>query len=397
MNFNTLQLAEPLLHALADLGFSEMTPIQQQAVPILLNGSDLLACAPTGTGKTIAFLLPLLNRLIQRKGTDGVRGVILAPTRELAIQIGRETEKLTRHSDLRHAVFIGGESIDEQIYLTERSLDLIIATPGRLNHLLQERIVKLSSLQVLVIDEGDRLLDMGFIGVVRKIVRFLPGRYQTSLFSATLMSDTEELARELLHKPKRIDLATTKPDLSLISQSTYYVDKQNKFNLLKHLLEELNIESALIFVRTKYDAEKVASRLQEKGFSAQALHGDKEQFDRQIVFRDFVSKTTKILVATDLAARGIDIPALQWIINYELPNEPETYIHRIGRTGRAGACGNAISLCDNAELRFLKPIRQLVGKKSMTIIEQHPFSYAAREKGEARNSAASIGKMKEKE
>lgn len=395
MKFETQPIATPLRQAVADQGFTEMTPVQEKALPLLLEGYDLLACAPTGTGKTAAFLLPMLDRLLMRRGRKGIKGLILAPTRELALQIGRETEKLARETDLRHAVIIGGESVEEQIFTAGRALDLLIATPGRLLHLLQEQIVDLSSVQTLIVDEGDRLLDMGFIGTIRKIVRYLPRQRQTALFSATLLEDTEELARELLYKPKRIDLVTERPDVSQITQSAYYVDKQNKLNLLKYLLENLGIESALIFVRTKYDAEKIASALYRAGFSASALHGDKEQIDRELVYRDFMTGRVKILVATDLAARGIDIPGLKWVINFELPNEPETYVHRIGRTGRAGATGSALSLCDNGELRFLKPIKQLVGKKSITIIEEHPYTYAPREKGEARNSAASIGKMKE--
>ncbi|MGL4412313.1 MAG: DEAD/DEAH box helicase [Bacteroidales bacterium] len=396
MKIDTLQIDDSLKKALAEGGISEMTPIQEGAMPILFDGGDLLACAPTGTGKTIAFLLPILSRILLRSGRRGVKALILAPTRELAIQIGREVESLCRYNDIKHGVIIGGESVEEQIFMSGRSLDLVIATPGRLLHLVQEKIINLSSIQMFVVDEGDRLLDMGFIGTIRKIVRFLPRKRQTALFSATLLSDTEDLAKELLKGAKRIDLVSDKSSAPDIAHTIYYVDKQNKMNLLKHLIKEMGIERAIVFVRTKYDAEKVASDLYRAGLDASALHGDKEQMDRELVFRDFRSGRVKILVSTDLAARGIDIPELEWVINFELPNEAETYMHRVGRTARAGASGEAISLCSNAELRFLKPIKKLVGKSKMKIVEQHPFSYAQREKGEARNSASSIGKIRER-
>ena len=347
---------------------------------MLLNGKDVLACAQTGTGKTAAFLIPLLNSLVNNRDRRGIKALILSPTRELAIQIGNEIDQLTCNSDLEYAVVIGGDSVEDQIEGLRDGVDIVVATPGRLLHLESSRLIDLRRVEWFVIDEGDRMLDMGFIGSIRKIARAIPRKRRSALFTATLKSDTIKLAKEILYRPATVSLVQQKPDLSLITQYAYYVDKKNRFNLLLHLLKENNIDNALVFVRTRDDADKLSKSLVNEGFSAAALHGSKEQIERSEAFAGFVSGKVKILVSTDLAARGIDIERLQYVFNYELPNEPETYIHRIGRTGRAGHHGVAISLCGNAELRFLKPIRKLVGKDSINIIEQHPFSYAPREK-----------------
>lgn len=378
MIFEQFDLSAPLLRAVQNRGFAEATPVQEQVIPLLMKGKDVLACAQTGTGKTIAFLLPMLHALMNNRHVRGIKAVILAPTRELALQTGNEVGLLTRDSALRHAVIIGGDSVEEQLRQTDQGVDILIATPGRLLHLESQRLIDLRRVEWLVIDEGDRMLDMGFIGSIRKIVRALPRKRRSALFSATLKTDTVKLAKEILYRPATVSLVEEKPDLSLIRQSAYYVDKPNKLNLLLHLLKENAVESALIFVRTKQDADKLCNDLNRAGFRAAALHGNKEQAERSEAFHDFTSGKANILVSTDLAARGIDIPRLRFVFNYELPNEPETYIHRIGRTGRAGNDGEAISLCSNAELRFLKPIRKLVGMKSIAIIENHPFSYAPR-------------------
>lgn len=380
MNFESLKLATPLLQAIDNKGYKEMTSVQEQAIPLLMSGKDVLACAQTGTGKTIAFLLPLLHALMNTPTSFGVKALILAPTRELAIQTGKEIDSLYPYTRINCAVVIGGDSFDAQTDEIERGVDIIVATPGRLSHLQMNHSVDFRKLQWLVIDEGDLMLDMGFIGTIRKIVKGLPRKRRTALFTATLQTETIKLAKEILYRPATINLVEEKQDLSLIEQTAYYVDKPNKLNLLIYLLKEHQVKAALIFVRTKNDADTLARSLVKAGFSASSLHGNKEQDERREVFHGFTSGQTDLLVTTDLAARGIDIPDLQYVFNYELPNEPETYLHRIGRTGRAGKNGKAISLCSNAELRFLKPIRLLVGKNNVTIIETHPFSYAPRKK-----------------
>lgn len=380
MTFESLKLATPLLQAIDNKGYKETTPVQEQAIPLLMSGKDVLACAQTGTGKTIAFLLPLLHALLNAPSSFGVKALILTPTRELALQISNEIESMAPFTKITSAVVIGGESVEDQLDQIERGADIVIGTPGRLYHLQANRSIDFRKLQWLVIDEGDLMLDMGFIGTIRKIARDLPRKRHTALFTATLQSDTIKLAKEILYRPATINLVEDKHDLSLINQSAYYVDKQNKLNLLIHLLKEHQVKTALIFVRTKNDADSLARALSNAGFSASSLHGNKEQAERTEAFREFTTRQTDLLVATDIAARGIDIEGMNFVFNYDLPNEPETYLHRIGRTGRAGKTGTAISLCSNAELRFLKPIRKLVGKNSITIIETHPFSYAPRKK-----------------
>lgn len=383
MKFEQFNLAPLVLRAVDERKYEDATPVQEQAIPLLMGERDVLACAQTGTGKTMAFVLPMLHALQKKTGRQGIKALILVPTRELAQQIGLEVEQLARYTGIRNAVIIGGESMEEQLYLTNRGVDILIATPGRLHHLQDRRLIDLRNVEWLVIDEGDRMLDMGFIGVIRKIVRGLSRKRRSALFSATLQPDTVKLAKEVLYRPAKINLVEEKPDLSLVTQSAYYVDKPNKLNLLLHLLKEKEVDSALIFVRTKQEAEKLATQLCDSGYPASALHGNKEQEERTRAFREFTSGKSGILVATDIAARGIDVSSLKYVINYDLPNDPETYLHRIGRTGRAGKEGVAISLCCNAELRFLKPIKALVGKKSIFIIEQHPFSYAPRERKKA--------------
>lgn len=380
MTFQSFKLADSLLQAIDRKGYIDTTPVQEQVIPLLMNKKDVLACAQTGTGKTVAFLLPLLQDLINMPSRKGVKALILAPTRELAIQIANEIDSLTLYTRIRCAVVIGGESIDEQLDSVGRGADIIVATPGRLYHLQANRSIDFRHTEWLIIDEGDLMLDMGFIGTIRKIVSGLPRKRRSALFTATLQTDTIKLGKEILYRPATVNLVEAKPDLSLITQVAYYVDKPNKLKLLIHLLNEHQVKTALIFVRTKQDAEVLTADLRKAGFSASSLHGNKEQNERQKAFHSFTSGETDLLVATDLAARGIDIEDMGFVFNYELPNEPETYLHRIGRTGRAGKTGMAISLCSNAELRFLKPIRKLAGKNNVTIIETHPFSYAPRKK-----------------
>lgn len=380
MTFESFNLADPLMQAIGRKGYKETTPVQEQVIPLLMNKKDVLACAQTGTGKTVAFLLPLLQDLINSTSGRGVKALILSPTRELAMQIADEIDSLTLFTRIRCAVIIGGESIEDQLDSVDRGAEIIVATPGRLHHLQANRSIDFRKLEWLVIDEGDLMLDMGFIGTIRKIVSGLPRKKRSALFTATLQPETIKLGKEILYRPATVNLIEAKPDVSLITQIAYYVDKPNKLKLLIHILTERQVKTALIFVRTRQDAETLTSELNRAGFSASSLHGNKEQFERREAFQSFTSGETDLLIATDLAARGLDIEDMGYVFNYELPNDPETYIHRIGRTGRAGKTGIAISLCSNAELRFLKPIRKLVGKNNVTIIETHPFSYAPRKK-----------------
>ena len=380
MTFNDFNLKASLAKNIQRLGFDKPTEVQSEAIPLLLNNKDVLAVAQTGTGKTAAFLLPILNSILPLSKYPIIKALILAPTRELAIQIGTMIEQLSQGTDIRHAVLIGGDPIEEQIYLIERGIDIVVGTPGRVSHLQKERLINLRRVEWFVIDEGDRMLDMGFIGVIRKIAFDLPRKRHSALFSATLQDDTIKLAKDVLYRPAKIQLAPAKPDLSLVKQTAYYVDSKNKFNLLSYLLKENNISSALIFVRTKNDAEQLTQALCKEQFNAISLHGNLLQEDRHRSLRRFSTEQGLILVATDIAARGLDIEGLEWIFNHDIPSDPTTYIHRIGRTGRAGKSGSAISLCSNAELRFLKPIKKLVGKNNLQIIEKHPFSYEPRKK-----------------
>ena len=336
MKFEEAELSTPIRKAINERGFIDLTPVQQQVMPLLLMGKDVMAYAPTGTGKTLAFLIPVLNSLINQRGNHKTKALILSPTRELALQIGDEIRQLSSFSSLRYAILIGGDSVEDQLIQTDEGVDIIVGTPGRVQHLQSQRLIDLRSIEWLIIDEGDRMLDMGFIGTIRKIVRDLPRKRRSALFSATVKDDTKKLAKEILYRPATVSLIEEKQDLSLISQFVYYVDNPNKLNLLIHLLKENMVEKALIFVRTRQDAEKLSRQLNDAGFKSDALHGDKIQADRSDAFKGFISGKTDILVSTDLAARGIDVPDLKFIFNYDIPNEPQNYIHRIGRTGRAG-------------------------------------------------------------
>ena len=353
MNFEQLDLSPQILKAINERGYVTATAVQEQVIPLLMKEKDVLANAQTGTGKTAAFLIPLINSLSGEKKYRGIKAIILSPTRELAIQIGNELNQFNRYNSLRHAIIIGGDSVDQQLKELDYGVDIVVATPGRLLHFESQRLIDLRDVEWLIIDEGDRMLDMGFIGSIRKIAKAIPRKRRSALFSATLKPDTIKLAKEILYRPATVSLVEKKPDLSLIAQSAYYVDNKNKFNLLSFLLKNEPVENALVFVRTKQNAEDLCDKLLNLGLNAVSLHGNKEQDERSKAFNDFSTGKAKILVSTDLAARGVDIPALNYVFNYDLPNEPETYIHRIGRTGRAGKNGIAISLCSNAELRFL--------------------------------------------
>lgn len=371
MTFEQLQLSQPLLRAIRHQGYREPTPIQQQAIPYLLEKRDLIGCAQTGTGKTAAFALPILQLLSQGRAKQ-LRALVLTPTRELAIQILDCFQSYGENLPLRSAAIFGGVGQDPQVAALQSGIEILIATPGRLLDLMQQGYVKLGGLEIFVLDEADRMLDMGFLQDVKKVLAALPKQRQTLLFSATMPGEIESLARTMLRTPVTVKVDPVTDTASAVQQSVYLIDKKNKKHLLQELLKR-GVTSALVFTRTKYGANDVVKDLAKAGIEAMAIHGNKSQTARQTALSSFKSGKIKVLVATDIAARGIDVPELSHVINYELPNEPETYIHRVGRTGRAGLGGIAISFCDYDELEYLKDIEKLIGKTIPREASQWPM------------------------
>lgn len=379
MSFEKLNLIEPISRALKAEGYTTPTPIQEQSIPILLERKDLLGCAQTGTGKTAAFAIPILQLLHQdevyEKGPNGIKTLILTPTRELAIQIGESFAAYGKYLKLKHTVIFGGVSQQSQTQALRAGVDILIATPGRLLDLMNQRYVKLEHLKILVLDEADRMLDMGFIHDVKKIIAKVPAKRQTIFFSATMPNEITGLANSILTNPKRVEVTPVSSTANTIQQTVYFVDKNDKRKLLHHLLQERTIKNALVFTRTKHGADRVVKDLAKTGIPAEAIHGNKSQNARQRALGNFKSGKTRVLIATDIAARGIDVDNLSHVINFELPNVPETYVHRIGRTGRAGASGISISFCDQEEKEYLQDIQKLIGK-NIPAVTDHPFPLA---------------------
>ncbi len=376
MTFEDLGLNAALLKAVKSEGYTTPTPIQQQAIGHVLEGRDLLGVAQTGTGKTAAFALPILQRLGSNGGVPRARGrkarvLVLSPTRELATQIAESFATYGRHTGLRQAVIYGGVSQHPQTKAVRDGVDIIVATPGRLMDLMDQRLVTLGGIEVLVVDEADRMFDMGFINDIRKIVGTLPTARQTLLFSATMPEDIRKLADKILRDPVRVQIASKSAAADTVEQAVYFVAKKNKPALLKHLIEQGQITRALVFTRTKHGADKVARHLSKSGIRAEAIHGDKTQSARQRALANFKSQKPPVLVATDVAARGLDIDEVSHVVNYDMPNVPETYVHRIGRTGRAGAAGIALSFCDHDEREHLREIEKLLRKKT-PVCDDHP-------------------------
>ena len=373
MTFQTLGLCAPILTALEEHGYERPSPIQEKAIPPALAGRDVLGCAQTGTGKTCAFAAPILQRLsASRVQGHPLRALILTPTRELAIQIEESFLAYGKHLPLRCAVIFGGVGQNPQVEALGRGVDILVATPGRLMDLYQQGFVKLDQLEIFVLDEADRMLDMGFIHDVKKILKWLPRRKQTMLFSATMPPEIAELVNSLLHDPVRVAVDPVSSPVEAIQQSVYFVDKNNKTKLLSHLLRELDVKNALVFTRTKHGANKVARDLAKAGITAAAIHGNKSQTARQQALADFKAGKIQCLVATDIAARGLDIEELSHVFNYNLPEVPETYVHRIGRTGRAGREGAAVAFCDFGEKPLLRDIEKLMGR-TVPAVEDHPY------------------------
>jgi ATP-dependent RNA helicase RhlE len=377
MTFEELQLITPILKALQTEGYQNPTPIQEQAIPLVLAKKDLLGCAQTGTGKTAAFAIPILQILHSRpntvKGQPVIKALILTPTRELALQIDESIDAYGKHTGLRHTVVFGGVPQKPQTDALRRGVDILVATPGRLLDLVNQKYINLHHVEIFVLDEADRMLDMGFIHDVKKIITQLPTKRQTLLFSATMPPEIAKLADSILINPAKVAVTPVASTVDNTEQFVYYVAKEDKRELLIHLLKDASITTALVFTRTKYGADKVARVLNKAGIKAESIHGDKSQNARQRALNDFKAKRIRVLVATDIAARGIDVEELSHVINFELPNVPETYVHRIGRTGRAGQSGTAISFCDAEEKDYLKSIHKLIAK-SIPVIEDHPYS-----------------------
>ncbi len=376
MTFEQLNLVEPILNALKHEGYTTPTPIQEVSIPIILKGTDLLGCAQTGTGKTAAFAIPILQHLYLDKGSDRaprkIKVLIVTPTRELAIQIGESFAAYGRFMDVRHTVIFGGVNQQSQVNALKNGVDILVATPGRLLDLQTQGYIKLKDLTTFVLDEADRMLDMGFIHDINKILKLIPAKRQTLFFSATMPNPIRVLANTMLTKPEEVSVTPVSTTAETIQQEVYFVDAANKRELLVHVLQDKKNDTALVFTRTKHGADKVQRMLSKAKIQTEAIHGNKSQNARQNALRNFKDRTTRVLVATDIAARGIDIDALNLVINFEIPNIPETYVHRIGRTGRAGLDGKAVSFCDVEEIPYLRDIHKLIGMQ-IPVVSDHPF------------------------
>jgi ATP-dependent RNA helicase RhlE len=376
MSFQPLGLIEPILKAIKEEGYTIPTPIQAAAIPIVLKGLDLLGCAQTGTGKTAAFSAPILQ-LLSQKNTQyerkrKIRSLIVTPTRELAIQIGESVCTYGKYTTLTNTVIFGGVNQTTQVNALRHGVDILVATPGRLLDLINQKIISLSDVEIFVLDEADRMLDMGFIHDIKKLLAVLPSKKQSLFFSATMPPEIVKLSQRILHNPQKVEVTPVSSTADTIQQFIYFVDRENKLPLLIDVLKNRDIETVLVFTRTKHGADKVVRVLQKNKIKAEAIHGNKAQNARQRALSSFKEKSIRVLVATDIAARGIDVDNLQYVINFELPNIPESYVHRIGRTGRAGAEGTAYSFCNAEEKPYLKDIEKLIGKK-IPVLENHDY------------------------
>ena len=376
MTFNELNIIEPILKALQEQGYQHPTPIQEQSIPILLQGKDLLASAQTGTGKTAAFAIPILQHLALDRSRSSnarpIKALIVTPTRELAIQIEESFNAYGKFTNVKNMVIFGGVKQGAQTQALRKGVDVLIATPGRLLDLMNQGFITLKDIEYFVLDEADRMLDMGFIHDIRKIIAKLPTERQSLFFSATMPPDIVSLSRKILGNPEKVVVKPEQTTAEKVEQAIYFVSKKSKSKLLTHLLQTEPIESVLVFSRTKHGANKIVKVLGKAGINAEAIHGNKSQGARQRALGNFKSGDTNVLVATDIAARGIDVEELSYVINYDLPNVPETYVHRIGRTGRAGASGFAWSFCDSEEKAYLRDIQKTIDQK-IPVVAEHPF------------------------
>ena len=402
MKFNELNLNAPILKALESKGYTKPTLIQEKAIPKLLEGHDLLGSAQTGTGKTAAFAIPILQDLSSQSSQSTskrpIQSLVIAPTRELAVQIDDNFKTYAKFTNVKTAAIYGGVPQYRQTKKLKSGVDIIVATPGRLLDLINQGFIKLDQVKHFVLDEADLMLDMGMIDDVKKIVKFVPKKRQTMFFSATMPKAIEKLTREILNNPVRVEVAPVSSTSERIKQEVYYVDQSNKTNLLLHILKDESLESVLVFSRTKHGADRITQALNNNGHQSQAIHGNKSQKQRQRALNNFKSRKTRILVATDIAARGIDISELSHVINYNLPEVPETYVHRIGRTGRSGNEGVAISFCDNSERSMLKGVQRLTGdlipenKDNPFELKARPGSGKKKSSSRRRNNNSSKGR-----
>ena len=372
MQFDDLQLDKPLLRAVKAEGHSKPTPIQEKAIPHVLSNRDVIGCARTGTGKTAAFALPILQNLGTKSHTRYIRVLVLSPTRELATQIGENFKSYARHTPLKQTVIFGGVGQHPQVQAIKKGVDILVATPGRLLDLMNQGIVKLNRVEIFVLDEADRMLDMGFIHDMKRVIKQLPKKRQTLLFSATMPQAIQDFADTILIDPVRVEVNPQSSTAEKIDQSIFLVENNNKRNLLKHLLQNPELERVLVFMRTKHRANNLAKQLSRGRMKAEAIHGNKSQTARTRALQNFKDGKTRVLVATDIAARGLDIDDVTHVVNYDLPNIPESYVHRIGRTARAQASGIAYSFVSVDERAYLKDIEKLIGER-IPIVEAHPF------------------------
>lgn len=376
MKFKDLNIIEPIMKALEDKGYEEPTPIQAEAIPYVLNRRDVLGVAQTGTGKTAAFSIPIIQ-LIHKKdgrhqGRPHLRSLIVTPTRELAIQIGENIRDYSKNTNIRHTVIFGGVKQHKQVQSLKQGVHILVATPGRLLDLINQGFISLREVKLFILDEADRMLDMGFIHDINKLIDLLPEQRQSLFFSATMPDNIVKLSKKILNDPVRVEVTPASTTAETIQQYLYYTNRNTKQSLLVHILEERKIEQALVFSRTKHGADRIARNLKKAGIDSASIHGDKSQPQRQKALKSFKSGKTRVLVATDIAARGIDIDKLKYVINFDVPNEPESYVHRIGRSGRAGEEGVALSICEPEENAYIRDIQKLIGQK-IDVVDENPF------------------------
>jgi len=399
MQFTELNIIEPVLKALKEEEYTTPTPIQHQTIPLLLDGHDLLGSAQTGTGKTAAFAIPILQHLYLSPGRNkkrGIRSLIITPTRELAIQIDTSFRTYGKYTGLKTAVIFGGVNQKTQTDALRHGVDILVATPGRLLDLMEQGFVGLDNIEYFVLDEADRMLDMGFIHDIRKIIAKLPAKRQSMFFSATLPKNIVALSQKILSKPKKVEINRDSAPAETVKQYLYYTNKQNKKDLILHILENQAIDPVLLFSRTKHGADKIVRNLRKQNIASDAIHGDKSQNQRQKTLARFKERKIRVLVASDLASRGIDIDRLKYVINYDIPNESETYVHRIGRSGRAGDEGTAISLCEPEENGYVKDIEKLI-KGRIERVSGHPYPQTERPMNQEEKKAFEKEKQRRKQ